>query len=234
MAHTLVDVRDLDVQLGGFRLQVPSWQVRSGRVVGLVGPNGAGKSTLLEHLVGLRGPNPGRVQVFGLDPLREPVAVRSDLGWATDDLPVWNMRIGRLLRRLSGYYPTWDPALVVRLVRRFGLPLDKRPGELSKGQGTRLRLVMAMAFRPRLLVLDEPGTGLDLAGRRTLLAEVLEVVSDEDRSVIVSSHQLADVQRIADELLVLCDGQVVRQGPTDELVGEERSLEEALLSWGAA
>jgi len=92
---------------------------------------------------------------------------------------------------------------------------------------------VAMAFRPRVLLLDEPAAGLDLGGRRSLLASVLEVVRDPDRSVVISSHLLADVERIADRLLVLDHGQVVQEGPTDALVGDDRTLEEALEAWGA-
>jgi ABC-2 type transport system ATP-binding protein len=91
-----------------------------------------------------------------------------------------------------------------------------------------------MAFRPRLLVLDEPATGLDVAGRRSLLESVLEAVRDPERSVIVSSHMLADVERIADRLLVLEEGRVVKDGRTDDMVGEHRTLEEAMVDWGAA
>ena len=100
--------------------------------------------------------------------------------------------------------------------------------------GARLRLLLAMAFRPRVLLLDEPAAGLDLAGRRTLLDSVLEVVRDPGRTVIISSHLLHDVERIADRLLVLDRGNVVREGSTDDLVGTEQTLEEAMIHWGAA
>ena len=135
---------------------------------------------------------------------------------------------------LSGYYRSWDPDLAADLLERFRLDPWAKVHELSRGQGTRLRLVTAMAFRPRLLVLDEPATGLDVAGRRALLESVLEVVRDPHRSVIVSSHMLADIQRIADRLLVLDRGRVVQHGLTTDLVGEKRTLEEALIDWGAA
>ena len=97
-----------------------------------------------------------------------------------------------------------------------------------------LRCLVAMAFEPAVLLLDEPATGLDLSGRRALLSSILDVVRDPQRSVIVSSHMLADVERVADRLVVLKQGGVVHQGPTDDLVGEDRTLEEALLAWGAA
>lgn len=102
---------------------------------------------------------------------------------------------------------------------------------LSKGQATRLRITCALAHRPRIVLLDEPATGLDLVGRRRLLEAVLEVVQDEDRAVVISSHQLADIERIADRLLVLARGRVLAEGATPELVGEGQTLEEAMLGW---
>jgi ABC-2 type transport system ATP-binding protein len=230
----LVRIEGLEVRRGSFTLSVPGWTVDAGSVIGLVGPNGAGKTTLIETLAGFRSVDGGRVRVLGLDPWKQPVRVRSSLGFMSDDMALFPMKVGPLLRMLSGYYPTWDRELVELLLDRFKLDPRKNVWQLSRGQGTRLRLITAMAFRPRLLLLDEPAAGLDLGGRRTLLDSVLDVVRDPGRSVIISSHLLLDVQRIADRLLVLNEGAVVREGPTDRLVGEERTLEEALTSWGAA
>jgi ABC-2 type transport system ATP-binding protein len=230
----LVEIRGLTVRRGAFRLEVPAFRVAAGEVVGVVGPNGAGKTTLLEAIAGLRRVHEGEARVFGLDPWTRPVAVRSALGFMSDDMPLFELRVDRLLHMLSGYYPSWDGALVSRLVERFEIDLRQKVSALSHGQGTRLRLVTAMAFRPRLLVLDEPAAGLDLSGRRRLLETVLEIVRDEQRSVLVSSHQLNDLERLADRLLVLAGGRVVQQGETAALVGEGRTLEEAVLAWGAA
>ncbi len=230
----LVDAQRLLVRRGAFSLEVSRFSVAPGQVVGIVGPNGAGKTTLLEAVAGLRPLNGGVVRVFGLDPWRRPVEVRSALGFMSDEMAVFEMRVGRLLRMLSGYYPTWDAALVEMLLERFQVDPRRRVGELSRGEGTRVRLIAAMAFRPRLLVLDEPAAGLDLSGRRRLLASVLDVARDQERSVLVSSHVLSDIERIADRLLVLNRGRVVQDGPTNELIGEDRTLEEALEAWGAA
>jgi ABC-2 type transport system ATP-binding protein len=230
----LIAVRDLEIRRGTFRLRIPEWKAEAGQVIGLVGPNGAGKTTLLEALAGMRAIDGGRIDVLGHEPWTHPETVRSQLGYMTDDMPLFSMRIGPLLRMISGYYPSWDAPLATELLGRFDLDPKAKVAQLSKGQGTRIRLVLAMAFRPRILVLDEPATGLDLAGRRSLLRSVLEVVRDPQRSVIVSSHQLQDVERIADRLLVLDGGDVVQQGPTEELVGDDRTLEEAMMSWGAA
>lgn len=230
----LISVEALAVQRNGFRLEIGSWAVAPGQVIGLVGPNGAGKTTLLEVLAGLLPYTRGKVRVLDRNPWTEPVAVRSSLGFMSDDMPLFAMRIGKLLHMISGYYPTWDHPLAEELLDRFKLDPRAKVGRLSRGQGTRIRLVTAMAFRPRVLLLDEPAAGLDLGGRRSLLESVLEVVRDPERSVVISSHMLADVERIADRLLVLNQGQVVREGATHDLVGEERTLEEALITWGAA
>ncbi|MEO0605882.1 MAG: ABC transporter ATP-binding protein [Myxococcota bacterium] len=229
----MLSAQNLSLRLGRFTLSVPSWEVPPGAVVGLVGPNGAGKSTLLELVIGLRKPDAGELRVHGADPWTDAQTVRLGTGYMTDDLELWNLRIDKLLRRVSAYYATWDAALVEQLMERFGLDPRARPYALSKGQATRLRLVLAMAHRPRLLLLDEPATGLDVAGRRGLLQSVLEVVRDPECSVVVSSHQLVDLERVVDHLLVLHEGRVVQQGPIDRLVGDERSLEEAMVTWGA-
>lgn len=232
MSEPLLEIRDLVVQRGDFTLSVPAWTVPPGQVIGVVGANGAGKTSLLRTLPGLLTPTSGQVRVCGLDPQRDPVGVRHLLGMMWDDMPTFDMRIDRLLRQIAGYYPSWDPALVDELVDRFGIDLGRRSDALSKGQGTRLRLVLALAFQPRLIVLDEPATGLDLAGRRQLLETVLDVVRDPARSVIFSSHSLGDVERIADRLLVLEGGRVAQEGRTDTLLAGQGSLEEALVGWG--
>ena len=117
---------------------------------------------------------------------------------------------------------------------RFRLDTSTHVGQMSKGEGSRLRLILALAHRPKLIVLDEPASGLDVAARNLLHEVLLEQVQDERRTVLISSHQFTDIQRITDRLLVLDRGRVLRDGPTDELVGEGRSLEEAFLAWTGA
>lgn len=228
----LAHVSGLEIRRGSFSLKVDDWGLQPGEVVGLVGPNGAGKTTFLERLAGLRGSRSGEVSVFGRDPWTD-ATVREELGFMSDDMPLFTLRVGPLLRMLSGYYRSWDAPLVETLLERFKVDPNDKVHRLSKGQGTRLRLITAMAFRPRVLLLDEPATGLDIMGRRTLLESVLDVVRDAGRSVVISSHGLADVERVADRLVVLEGGRVVKEGLTNHLVGDHRTLEEALLDWGA-
>ena len=232
--EALIEVQNLRVDRGGFTLNVPGWSVEPGIVVGIVGPNGAGKTTLLDCLAGLTAPSEGTVRVMGRDPRVDPAYVRSRAGFMSDDRPLFDLSVARLLRTLSGYYATWDEDLVGQLLARFRIDPRLRVRDLSKGQGTSLRAVTALAFRPRLLVLDEPGTGLDLGARRTMLESILGVARDPERSVVVSSHQLADVERIADVLLVLREGRVVAQGPTDTIVQDGQSLEDTLFALRAS
>ncbi len=229
----LISVRDLVRRRGDFVLDVPEWRVPPGVVVGVVGPNGAGKTTLLRLLPGLDPAEAGEVRVLGRDPWRDPVEVRSKLGFMADDQALFHVHIHQLLRILSGYYPSWDPVLVDELLQRFALDPTRHVARLSRGEAVRIRLVVAMAFRPRVLVLDEPAAGLDLAGRRALLETVLQVVQDQRCSVVVSSHQLADLERITDRLLVMRGGQVLEQGSTAELIPEGQTLEEAMVQWRA-
>jgi ABC-2 type transport system ATP-binding protein len=222
------------VTQGSFRLEVPALALPRGQVIGLVGANGAGKTTLLDAIVGLSAPASGRVRTLGLDPIGEATALRRQLGYMCDDLPLYDVSIRLLLEALAGFYPTWDAALVADLLRRFELDPEQKVSALSKGQGARLRTLLAVAHRPALVVLDEPATGLDLAGRRALLTTLLEVTTDPARTVLVSSHQLADLERIADRLVVMRAGRIIADEPTDALVGDGRTLEEVLLERGAA
>lgn len=227
----LVQLTDVRARRGDFELVVERWSVPPGQVVGIVGANGAGKTTLLELLPGYKRPDAGQVRVVGHDPWVDVAQVRQQLGFMSDDMELFPGRVDGLFYELSGYYPTWDADWVQELVGRFSLDTTRKVHELSKGEGTRLRLVVALAHRPRLVVLDEPATGLDIQGRRALLRTVVELAGGGENSVLVSSHDLVDVERISDRLLALHNGRVVADGPTDELVAEGQTLEEAMLGW---
>lgn len=229
MHDPILRVQDLTWRRGDFRLDIAAWQVSPGSVVGLIGANGAGKSSLLRLLPGLDAPDGGEINVLGRHPRQDPVFVRSHVGFMTDTLSLPDLTVDRLLWWMSGFYPTWDAGLVRDLIQRF--ELDTRAGtrSLSKGQGTRLRLILAMAFQPRLLVLDEPATGLDLNSRLALLHSVTEVMQDPQRAVIVASHDLEDVRQLSTHLTLLSQGKIVAEGPTHELVPEGRSLRDVLV-----
>ncbi|MCA9027289.1 MAG: ABC transporter ATP-binding protein [Planctomycetaceae bacterium] len=187
-----------------------SLEVPAGIVMGLVGGNGAGKTTLIKHLLGLLKAKSGSVRVFGLDPVRDPVGVLGRIGYLSEDrdLPQW-MRVDELLNFTQAYFPNWDPAYAAELRETFDLDPKQRIKSLSRGQTARLGLLTALAHRPPLLVLDEPSSGLDAVVRRDILAAIIRTVADEGRTVLFSSHLLDEVERVADRVAMLHNGQLV-------------------------
>jgi len=230
----LLRCTNLHLTRGHFHLHIPELTVFPGTVTGLVGPNASGKSTLLETLVGLRPSADGSARVLGLNPHTDGPRIREAVALTSDHTPVRRGRIRDVLANQARFYPSWDATLEAQLLERFQLHPDTRVEALSTGQTTRFRLVQALAWKPRLVLLDEPGLGLDLTQRRALFTTVLDIVADPTRAVVISSHQLADLERMVDHLAVLADGSCVRQGPIDDLVSDDLTLEEALLRWGAA
>lgn len=227
--NPVIQLENVSLNRGAFRLDVPTFTAKPGRVIGLVGRNGAGKTTLLQVIAGLLRPDTGSVRVCGVCPFGDVVPARQQLAYMTDTQTVLPLPIGALTPALAAFYPSWDQALAERLLARFELSPDRHPRHLSKGEGTRLRLVLAMAYKPTVLLLDEPSTGLDVVHRRSMLESVLEVVRDPSRTVIVSSHDVADLERIADHVVVVKEGRIHADAPTDELVTDGRSLEQLLV-----
>jgi ABC-2 type transport system ATP-binding protein len=185
-----------------------------GAVYGLVGANGAGKTTLIRHLLGLLRAESGSVRVFGLDPVADPVGVLSRIGYLSEenDLPGW-MRVDELIRYSRAFYPAWDDGYAEELRRTFDLDPAARIKNLSKGQKARAGLLIALAYRPDLLVLDEPSSGLDPIVRRDILGAVIRTIADEGRTVLFSSHLLDEVEQVADHVTMISHGRVVLSGP---------------------
>ena len=216
---TLVEVEALSRRYGStLALDNVSLKAEVGLVYGLVGANGAGKTTLIKHLLGLLRPHQGKVRVFGLDPVREPVAVLRRVGYLSEqrDLPEW-MRLEELLRYTQAYHPSWDQAYADQLLENFGLDRRKKFSDLSQGMRAQAGLVVAVAHRPDLLVLDEPSSGLDVVVRQDILDAIVRTVIEDGRTVIFSSHLLDEVERMCDHVTVLHEGRVAVQGPVDEV-----------------
>ena len=222
----VVEVSRLDRRFGPkLALNQVSLQVKRGRVFGLVGANGAGKTTLIKHLLGRLKAESGSVRVFGFDPVADPVAVLSRVGYLSEnrDLPAW-MRVDELLRYTEAFYPQWDTAYAEELRRQFGLDPRAKIKTLSRGENARAGLLLALAFRPELILLDEPSSGLDPVVRRDILEAIIRTVADEGRTVIFSSHLLEEVDRVADDLAVMFDGRVVLSGALDNVKENHRRL----------
>ena len=199
-------------------LSAVSLTMPRGAVYGLVGANGAGKTTLIRHILGLLRAESGTVRVFGLDPVADPVGVLSRIGYLSEenDLPGW-MRVDELIRYSRAFYPAWDDVYAEELREKFALDPAAKIRTLSKGQKARAGLLVALAYRPDLLVLDEPSSGLDPIVRRDILGAVIRTIADEGRTVLFSSHLLEEVETVADHVTMIREGHIVLSEPLDAI-----------------
>jgi ABC-2 type transport system ATP-binding protein len=198
--------------------------IPTGRVVGLVGPNGAGKTTLLHLGVGLLEPSAGTISVLGDRPGAGPAEL-ARVGFLVQDSPTYaRLTVGQHLQMGEWLNPSWDAAFATRRVEQLGLDRRQRAGTLSGGQRAQLALTLAVAKRPELLLLDEPVASLDPLARREFLQTLMEVVAVQGVSVVLSSHLIADLERVCDYLVVLVAGRIALTGDVDELLASHRLL----------
>ncbi len=208
-------------QLGPVNLTVPR-----GSIYGFVGPNGAGKTTTLDLLLGMGTADGGHILVDGLDHERDEVAVKQKIGYVSPDLnfQMWG-KVGNAIRFVKGFHTSWDDRHCEHLLKVFRLGIDDKIASLSFGSKIKLALILALAWRPPILILDEPTVGLDAVARHELFAELLDSVGKEDRTVIISSHALADVERFADRMGFIKDGRMLLEGETAELIQRYRMVD---------
>ncbi|MFE9958277.1 ABC transporter ATP-binding protein [Micromonospora sp. NPDC005299] len=201
-----------------------SLRLPAGRIAALVGPNGAGKSTLLHLAVGLLRPDAGAVRIFGEAPYANP-SVLPEIGFVAQDTPLYRdftaAELVELGRRMN---KRWDAALARNRLAQLGIPPKLPVGKLSGGQRAQVALALALAKRPRLLLLDEPVASLDPLARREFLQSLMGSVADSETTVLLSSHLLADLERVCDYLVVLQAARVHLVGAVDDLVAAHRQL----------
>ncbi len=224
MSESVINVSELTRRFGAkTALDSVSVSMPRGAVYGLVGANGAGKTTLIKHILGLLRAESGSVRVFGLDPVADPVAVLSRIGYLSEenDVPGW-MRVDELIRYSRAFYPAWDAVYAEELRQTFALDLTAKIKTLSKGQKARVGLLIALAYRPELLVLDEPSSGLDPIVRRDILGAVIRTIADEGRTVLFSSHLLQEVEQVADHVTMISHGRIVLSAPLKDIKESHR------------
>lgn len=212
-------------QYDDFALHDIDLELPAGQVMGLVGVNGAGKSTLLRLLMGLVRADGGVVEVLGQRLPQAQVAVKREIGHASDDMRLYR---GQSLRWhmdfIRGIYPVWDEAYAQDLLRRFDLRPQQALGGFSHGQRVKAVLLLIFARHPRLLLLDEPTTGLDPVARGEVLDALAEVLRDEERSILFSSHNTADIEQVADSITFLHGGRIVASGDKESFLDRWRRV----------
>jgi ABC-2 type transport system ATP-binding protein len=178
--------------------------------MGLIGPNGAGKSTTIRILMGLVHQDCGEARVLGHRMPAEQVAAKWDIGFASEDMRLYEwMTLGWHMSFVQSIYPNWDAKYAQVLLKRFGLRAEQKVKGLSHGQRVKSILLLVLARRPKLLVLDEPTTGLDPVARHEILRELTDVMADEGRSILFSSHNTQDVEQISDQVTFIDRGRII-------------------------
>lgn len=208
---------DLAIQLSGvtkkyryFTLDKVDLELPRGQIMGLIGANGAGKSTTIRILMGLVHQDSGEARVLGHRMPAEQVAAKWDIGFASEDMRLYDsMSLGWHMDFIRSIYSGWDADYAQLLLKRFGLKADQKIKGISHGQRVKSALLLVLARRPKLLVLDEPTTGLDPVARHEILRELTDVMADEGRSILFSSHNTQDVEQISDRITFIDRGRII-------------------------
>jgi len=226
MTMNAIEIRGLEKRFPAFALGPVDITVPRGAIYGLIGPNGAGKTTIMDLIFRMGATSAGTITVLGLDHVRDEVAVKQQVGYVGPELNFqpWGT-VGKAIEFVRGFYPAWDDAECERLLRMFELGWKNRIQTLSFGSKTRLALVIALSWKPKVLVLDEQTVGLDAIAKQQVFAELLAAVKDEDRTVFISSHGLADLERFADHVGMIRNGKMLLEGSTADVVDRYRMVD---------
>ena len=209
-----------------FTLEDVSLQLEHGQIMGLVGPNGAGKSTTLKVLMGLLAAEAGEIRLLGHAMPEHQAAAKAEVAFVSDDMRLFqHATLGWHMGWVASMFPTWDAGYAAQLLKRFGLNAEQPVKGLSSGEHIKAALLLALARRPRLLVLDEPTSGLDPVARHELLAEFMDVLRDDSRSILFSSHNTVDVERISDRISFIDRGRVVASSDRDDFLERWRRVQ---------
>ncbi|HRY43519.1 MAG TPA: ABC transporter ATP-binding protein [Thermoanaerobaculia bacterium] len=225
-ATPAIALRGVSKRYRFFALDDVSFRLEPGQILGFVGPNGAGKSTTIRILMGLVRPDAGDVEVLGCRMPEEQVRAKWDIGFVSEEMRLFpGSALGGHLAFVRSLFPgAWDDRYAARLLRRFHLHPEQRVRELSRGEQVKAALLLALARRPRLLLLDEPTAGLDPVARQEVIGELMEVLRDEDRSILLSSHNTLDVEQVCDQIVFIDRGRIVDSGDKEAFLERWRRL----------
>ena len=226
MSENALEIRGLTKSFSSFTLGPLDLTVPLGGIYGFVGPNGAGKTTTLDLVFGLGTKDGGSISVVGLDHQRDEARMKQHAAYVSPDLNYspWS-RVSKVINFVRGFYPSWDDGYCRSLLTSLDLGPNERIQTLSFGARTKLSLVLALSWRPSLLILDEPTTGLDVLSKQQVFAELLAAVQGEQRAVLISSHAITDLERFADHVGLIRNGRMIVEGAIGDVVERYRLVD---------
>ncbi|OFE13132.1 ABC transporter [Pseudohongiella acticola] len=225
MTHTAIALQGVCKRYPFFQLNDLSFSLEEGQIMGFVGPNGAGKSTTIRLIMGLLQPDAGQVSVLGQRMTDQQAQAKRDIAFVADGMGLHaNATLGWHIDFVRTMVPYWDKHYADQLLKRFNLHLPQTIKSLSTGERVKALLLLALARRPRLLVLDEPTTGLDPVARHEILAELTDVLLDDSRSVLFSSHNTRDVEQISDQITFIDRGRLIESSDRDSFIERWRRI----------
>lgn len=226
MNDNAIEIRGLVKRFPNFQLGPLNLTVPRGAIYGLIGPNGAGKTTAIDLIFGMGKNDAGEIRILGLDHRAGEVAFKRRAAYVSPELNfgIWK-EVGNAIRFVRGFYPGWDDEYCGALMKAFQLGEFDNIKTLSFGAKIKLSLLLALARRPEILILDEPTIGLDAVTKQQVFSELLKAVETGERTVLISSHGLSDIERFADHVGMIKDGKLLFEGRTDEVVDRYRFVE---------
>jgi len=217
--NNVLEVNNLSKIFKGFSIDLISFNLPAGSIMGFVGQNGAGKTTTIRLILNMLKRNAGEIKVFGLDNIRDELEIKQNLGIIFDDLffiEMWTVKDIEDL--IKGFYKLWDSKLYRQYLDKFNLPFEKKIKELSRGMKIKLMLAVAMSHNAKLLILDEPTSGLDPVARNELLDIFKEYIAEGERSILFSTHITSDLEKVADYITLIDHGKLFYSGNTRDLI----------------
>ncbi|MDO8683511.1 MAG: ABC transporter ATP-binding protein [Armatimonadota bacterium] len=209
-----------------------SLRIPQGSVFAFLGRNGAGKTTTIRILLDLLNATSGKARILGLDSVKGSMEVKRRIGYVAEGQKMYDwMKVDEIIWFCKGFYPGWNDSLAAELKKRLELPGDRKVGQMSRGMQAKLALLLAMAYRPELLILDEPTAGLDVVVRRDFLEGVIDLIQEEGRTVFFSSHIVHEVERVADWVGVIDNGKLIHCSTMEDL---KASVKQVILSFDSS
>ena len=219
MGDKIIRVDGLTKKYEKFSLERISFYVPRGYIMGFVGQNGAGKSTTIKCILHLIDYDDGKIEVLELDNRKHSMEIKNRVGYVSEEQYFYEeMTVGWTGKFVGGFYSNWSDDYFNVLLNKFKLDRNKKVKDLSKGMKTKLAIVLAMGHRPELLILDEPTSGLDPVARSELLEMFLDIIQDESRSILFSSHITSDIEKVADFVTIIDEGRIVLSEEKDSIM----------------